>query len=61
MGYILQVLAYRTLFSDTDFSHLKIIDLGNAIHCIHDELSLYYDDFQLQTFLYRAPEVGVTI
>ncbi|XP_071800385.1 uncharacterized protein [Asterias amurensis] len=36
---------------------VKVIDFGNAIHCVYDELSLYYDDFELQTLLYRAPEV----
>lgn len=36
---------------------LKIVDFGNAFHCVHDELSLYYDDFELQTLVYRAPEV----
>ncbi|XP_022093013.1 uncharacterized protein LOC110980534 isoform X2 [Acanthaster planci] len=38
-------------------SGVKVIDFGNAIHCVYDELSLYYDDFELQTLLYRAPEV----
>lgn len=33
------------------------MDFGNAIHCVHEELSLYYGDFELQTLLYRAPEV----
>ena len=45
------------LVSATDFNSVKIVDFGNAIHCIHDELSLYYDDFEFQTLLYRAPEV----
>ena len=48
------------IFSSTDdmSSGVKVIDFGNAIHCVYDELSLYYDDFELQTLLYRAPEVS---
>ena len=41
-----------------DWRSVKVIDFGNAIRCIHNELSLYYDDFELQTLLYRAPEVS---
>ena len=41
-----------------DFSSVKLVDFGNAIHCVYAEVSLYYDDFELQTLLYRAPEVG---
>ncbi|XP_074662349.1 uncharacterized protein LOC141914909 [Tubulanus polymorphus] len=40
-----------------DTSTLRVVDFGNAIHCVHDEVSLYYEDFELQTLLYRAPEV----
>ncbi|XP_041353682.1 uncharacterized protein LOC121371678 isoform X2 [Gigantopelta aegis] len=40
-----------------DVGSLKVIDFGNAIHHIHKEVSLYYHDFELQTLLYRAPEV----
>ncbi|PIK43738.1 putative homeodomain-interacting protein kinase 3, partial [Apostichopus japonicus] len=36
---------------------IKVIDFGNAIHCVYDELALYYDDYELQTIVYRAPEV----
>ncbi|BFZ11931.1 hypothetical protein BsWGS_14970 [Bradybaena similaris] len=36
---------------------VTLIDFGNAIHHIHQEVSLYYSDFQLQTLPYRAPEV----
>ncbi|XP_071963337.1 uncharacterized protein [Antedon mediterranea] len=43
--------------SDDISEGVKVVDFGNAIHCIFNELSLYYDDFQLQTILYRAPEV----
>lgn len=42
---------------ENKLNSLKIVDFGNAFHCVHDELSLYYDDFELQTLVYRAPEV----
>jgi len=45
------------LFSEDDLGSLKVIDFGNAIHHVHKEVSLYYEDFELQTPLYRAPEV----
>ena len=44
--------------SEGDLNSLKVVDFGNAIRCIHEELSLYYDDYELQTLLYRAPEVS---
>lgn len=47
------------LGSGKDLSGLKVVDFGNAIRCIHDELSLYYTDYELQTLIYRAPEVTV--
>ena len=34
-----------------------VIDFGNALRNTEEELSLYYSDFELQTLLYRAPEV----
>lgn len=40
-----------------DASSLRVIDFGNAINHVHREMSLYYRDFQVQTLLYRAPEV----
>ncbi|XP_078674914.1 uncharacterized protein LOC144912964 isoform X1 [Branchiostoma floridae x Branchiostoma belcheri] len=40
-----------------DLDSVKVIDFGNAIHSVPEEISLYYDDFELQTLLYRAPEV----
>ncbi|XP_035679028.1 serine/arginine repetitive matrix protein 2-like isoform X1 [Branchiostoma floridae] len=40
-----------------DLDNVKVIDFGNAIHSVPEEISLYYDDFELQTLLYRAPEV----
>ena len=64
MYWGLRVITYTCspiLFAGLDFRRLKVVDLGNAIHCIHEELSLYYDDFELQTLLYRAPEVYTSI
>ncbi|XP_030855031.1 cell division control protein 2 homolog [Strongylocentrotus purpuratus] len=40
---------------------IKVIDFGNAIHGVYEELSLYYDEFELQTLLYRAPEVSLIL
>ncbi|XP_067039056.1 dual specificity tyrosine-phosphorylation-regulated kinase 2-like [Acropora muricata] len=37
--------------------NIKVVDFGNALHCVDQEVSLYYDDFELQTLVYRAPEV----
>jgi len=34
---------------------IKFIDFGNALY-LH-EASVYHDDFELQSLLYRAPEV----
>ncbi|XP_014676700.1 PREDICTED: dual specificity tyrosine-phosphorylation-regulated kinase 1A-like [Priapulus caudatus] len=45
------------LTTENDFTSVKVIDFGNALYCIHKEVSLYYNDFDLQTPLYRAPEV----
>lgn len=36
---------------------VKLCDFGNAIHS--SEAGLYYDDFEIQTLAYRAPEVSV--
>ena len=41
-----------------ELDSVHIIDFGNAIHYVHSEVSLYYKDFELQTPLYRAPEVS---
>ncbi|XP_046859017.1 dual specificity tyrosine-phosphorylation-regulated kinase 2-like [Xenia sp. Carnegie-2017] len=41
----------------TSRKNVKLIDLGNAIYCVHKEMSLYFDSFELQTVFYRAPEV----
>ena len=43
---------------ETDASSATLIDFGNALMCVQDELSLYYKDFEIQTLLYRAPEVS---
>jgi len=43
--------------AEGDLTSLKVVDFGNAIHCTHEELSLYYEDFELQALIYRAPEV----
>jgi len=40
---------------------VTVIDFGNAIHHVHKEIALYYEDFELQTPLYRAPEVKTII
>ncbi|XP_052275470.1 serine/threonine-protein kinase dst2-like isoform X2 [Dreissena polymorpha] len=40
-----------------DVDSVHIVDFGNTLHCVHSEMSLYYKDFELQTPLYRAPEV----
>ena len=44
-----------------EFNSLQLVDFGNAIRCVHEELSLYYDNFAFQTLLYRAPEVSIDI
>ena len=43
--------------SESDLDSVHVVDFGNAIHYVHKEVSLYYKDFELQTPLYRAPEV----
>ncbi|XP_061172449.1 probable serine/threonine-protein kinase yakA [Saccostrea echinata] len=45
------------LKSDSDVSSVTVIDFGNAIHNNFKEVALYFKDFELQTLLYRAPEV----
>ncbi|XP_045131972.1 citron Rho-interacting kinase-like isoform X2 [Portunus trituberculatus] len=45
------------LKSEDDLSSLMVVDFGNALRNTDEELSLYYSDFELQTLLYRAPEV----
>lgn len=45
------------LIAEDDLSSLMVVDFGNALRNTDEELSLYYSDFELQTLLYRAPEV----
>ncbi|XP_070571380.1 uncharacterized protein [Ptychodera flava] len=35
----------------------KLIDFGNAIHCVDREMSVFHDDFDLTTLMYRSPEL----
>ncbi|KAK4306982.1 hypothetical protein Pmani_021235 [Petrolisthes manimaculis] len=45
------------LKTEEDLASLMVVDFGNALRNTDEELSLYYSDFELQTLLYRAPEV----
>nr|XP_022332202.1 probable serine/threonine-protein kinase yakA [Crassostrea virginica] len=45
------------LKSESDVGSVTVIDFGNAIHNKFKEVALYFKDFELQTLLYRAPEV----
>lgn len=45
------------VFAEDDLASLMVVDFGNALRNTDEELSLYYSDFELQTLLYRAPEV----
>ncbi|XP_076047659.1 uncharacterized protein LOC143029111 [Oratosquilla oratoria] len=45
------------LRDEDDLSSIMVVDFGNALRNTDEELSLYYTDFELQTLLYRAPEV----
>ncbi|CAL4058886.1 unnamed protein product, partial [Meganyctiphanes norvegica] len=45
------------LRSEDDMKSIMVVDFGNALRNTEEELSLYYSDFELQTLLYRAPEV----
>jgi len=36
---------------------VKLIDFGNAFYDTFEDLSSFFEDFELQTLLYRAPEV----
>ena len=46
------------IFPENDLDSVHVVDFGNTINYIHSEVSLYYKDFELQTPLYRAPEVS---
>lgn len=46
------------LFRDEYFSlDVRIVDFGNSIRCTSEEITLYEDDYEMQTVMYRAPEV----
>ena len=45
------------LSDEKDLNSVMVVDFGNALRNTEEELSLYYSDFELQTLLYRAPEV----
>ncbi|XP_048579174.1 serine/threonine-protein kinase unc-51 isoform X1 [Nematostella vectensis] len=45
------------LLQEGERVRINVVDFGNAIRWVHKEMSLYYNDFELQTLLYRAPEV----
>uniref|UniRef100_A0A6A7FT26 Dual specificity tyrosine-phosphorylation-regulated kinase 1A-like isoform X3 n=1 Tax=Hirondellea gigas TaxID=1518452 RepID=A0A6A7FT26_9CRUS len=45
------------LAKEDDLNSIMVVDFGNALRNTEEELSLYYSDFELQTLLYRAPEV----
>ncbi|KAA0188486.1 hypothetical protein HAZT_HAZT006404 [Hyalella azteca] len=45
------------LRDENDLNSIMVVDFGNALRNTEEELSLYYSDFELQTLLYRAPEV----
>lgn len=46
------------VISENELESVHIVDFGNTINFVHSEVSLYYKDFELQTPLYRAPEVS---
>lgn len=49
----------NVLLADEDGSRCKIrlADFGNMLRNTEEDISQYYDSFQLQTLFYRAPEV----
>lgn len=62
MCYIvcIYILLYEHTIIDIpvkDINSVRVIDFGNSIHNVHREMSLYYKDFEVQSLLYRAPEV----
>ena len=44
-------------FTEEDMTSIVVVDFGNALRNTEEELALYYSDYELQTLLYRAPEV----
>lgn len=47
----------KFVLAESDLNSIMVVDFGNALRNTEEELSLYYSDFELQTLLYRAPEV----
>lgn len=48
------------MFLDESVSiDIRLVDFGNSIRSTSEEISLYEEDFELQTLLYRAPEVCI--
>ncbi|XP_004346282.2 cell division control protein [Capsaspora owczarzaki ATCC 30864] len=55
----------RSLIDDSSLGHevdhpsfsIRLVDFGNAVSCKPEFLSLYHETFELQTLVYRAPEV----
>lgn len=56
--YRLHCISNFYIFAESDVGSVTVIDFGNAIHNRFKEVALYFKDFELQTLLYRAPEVG---
>jgi len=40
-------------------ARIKVIDFGNAMH--RSDAAMYYDDFEVQSLHYRAPEVPARV
>eukprot|EP01135_Chromosphaera_perkinsii_P005666 Nk52_evm3s357 gene=Nk52_evmTU3s357 len=38
-------------------SQIKLVDFGNALHDKEEEITQYFDTFEIQSMFYRAPEV----
>lgn len=55
--YIYYINTHVFNVSVKDINSVRVIDFGNSIHNVHCEMSLYYKDFEVQSLLYRAPEV----
>jgi hypothetical protein len=56
-----KLVFHTTVFAESASScQVKLADFGNAMHATPEHVSLYYDGFELQSPLYRAPEVEPT-
>lgn len=53
--FVIPVFCFFITEDDLDSVH--VVDFGNALRNVHSEVSIFYNDFELQTPLYRAPEV----